>query len=337
MKKIIGGAKKFKDAYKTAIAVANSDANVLLLGESGTGKEIFAKIIHEESNRKDFPFVAINCSNLTNELLQSELFGHAKGAFTGAIHDKKGKIRLANKGTIFLDEIGELDISVQPKLLRVLQERVVEPLGSDEGSFSVDIRIIAATNRNLKERAEKKLFRQDLYYRLNVVNITLPPLRDRIDDIHALAEYFIKRAAAKLKLKAKPIDKYVIDIFKKYCWPGNIRELENLIERAMILSNDRITIHDIPQELKSNGLTEVALKKIDKRLWFELGRSWRITVEEYKSFFIEFELRRNGGNISRAADSLKGLNITRQNIRTHIRRFGSKSERETLEDENWLN
>jgi two-component system NtrC family response regulator len=223
-------------------------------GESGTGKELVAKSIHFNSSRREQPFIAVNCSALAENLLESELFGHEKGAFTGAVAMKKGRFELADGGTLFLDEIGELSSNLQVKMLRVLQEKVIERVGGIR-TISVDIRVIAATNKNIKEEMIKGRFREDLFYRLNVVHIVLPPLRDRTEDIRLLLDHFIRKyePERKLALPVKGVDQEVERLFFDYSWPGNVRELENLIERVMILCpNDVIQVSDLPQGFKDN-------------------------------------------------------------------------------------
>jgi two-component system response regulator HydG len=219
--------------------VAPTDATVLIIGESGTGKELIAKSIHENSPRKKGPFIAVNCAALNENIIESELFGHEKGAFTGAVAQKKGKFELANGGTIFLDEIGEMPLSTQVKLLRVIQEKCIERVGGEK-SIKIDVRIVAATNRDLKKMVDNGDFREDLYFRLNVFPVKVPPLRERIDELPLLIDFFIKKYAPKI---GKVIRGYSDSFFNKlkiYSFPGNIRELENIVERSIILSNDDI-------------------------------------------------------------------------------------------------
>lgn len=230
---IIGRSKKIKEVLSLAERVAKTDAPVLLLGESGTGKELIAKEIHCKSSRVSQPFISVNCAAIPENLFESELFGHKKGAFTGADRDKKGKISQAHKGTLFLDEVGELPENMQAKLLRFLQEKEIQPLGGLQ-TEKVDVRIVAATNRDLKDLVSKNLFREDLYYRLNVFPIYIPPLRERKEDIKELSEFFLKKYGYK-NLK---ITDNVLDALLKYTFPGNIRELENIIYRMAILSKD---------------------------------------------------------------------------------------------------
>ena len=251
---IIGKSKAIRDVFETIQKVAPSNATVLIEGESGTGKELVAKSIHFNSPRRNNPYIAVNCSALAESLLESELFGHEKGAFTGAVAKKKGRFELADGGTLFLDEIGELSQNLQVKLLRVLQEKAFERVGGIT-NVSVDIRVIAATNKNLKEEMINGRFREDLFYRLNVVHIVLPPLKNRTEDIRLLVNHFIEKYSSERKaaLPVKGVDQEVERLFYDYSWPGNIRELENLIERVMILCpNDVIRVSDLPQDFKNN-------------------------------------------------------------------------------------
>jgi len=250
----IAKSKAMEDIFKTIQKVAPSNATVLVEGESGTGKELAAKSIHFNSSRRDKPFIAVNCSALAENLLESELFGHEKGAFTGAVAMKKGRFELADSGTLFLDEIGELSANLQVKLLRVLQEKVFERVGGIR-PITVDIRVIAATNKNLKEEMINGRFRDDLFYRLDVVHIVLPPLRERREDIRLLVDHFIKKyeSERKLALPVKGVDQEVDRLFFDYSWPGNVRELENLIERVMILCpGDVIRVSDLPRGFTDN-------------------------------------------------------------------------------------
>jgi len=251
---IIGKSNAMKNVFETIRKISPSSATVLIEGESGTGKELVAKSIHFNSPRRDKPFIAVNCSALAENLLESELFGHEKGAFTGAISMKKGRFELADGGSLFLDEISELSPGLQVKLLRALQERNFERVGGVK-QILVDIRIIAATNRQLKEEVKQGRFREDLFYRLNVINIVIPPLRQRLEDIRLLVDHFIKKYTA--ERKAGPnitgVDTDVERLLYDYAWPGNVRELENAIERAMILcTEDKIRVFDLPREFKDN-------------------------------------------------------------------------------------
>lgn len=246
---IVGQSAPIHRAAEMAKKAAASRSTVLLLGESGTGKEVFARAIHSWSDRKNQPFIAINCVGLSKELLESELFGHEKGAFTGAVHLKKGKMELAHGGTVFLDEVGDISPEVQTKLLRFLQEREFERVGGTK-PIGVDVRIIAATNRDLHTAVQKGQFRHDLYYRLNVVPIALPPLRERKQDIPGLANYFMQRFAIETKKHFNEIAKEAEDRLAAYDWPGNVRELANVIERAVVLAaGPKITQDDLPPRI----------------------------------------------------------------------------------------
>ncbi len=250
----IGKSKPIRDVFETIRKVAPSNATVLIEGESGTGKELVAKSIHFNSPRRNKPFIAVNCSALAESLLESELFGHEKGAFTGAVARKKGRFELADSGTLFLDEIGELSQNLQVKLLRVLQEKTFELVGGTR-PITADIRIIAATNKILKEEMISGRFREDLFYRLNVVQIVLPPLKQRKEDIRLLVNHFIEKYVSERKVDVpiKGVDQEVDRLFFNYSWPGNVRELENLIERVMILCpNDTIRISDLPMDFRDN-------------------------------------------------------------------------------------
>lgn len=249
--KIIGNSIPLQQAITAARKVAVTDASVLLNGETGTGKEVFAQAIHANSNRSGQPFVALNCSSFSKDLLESELFGHKAGAFTGAVKDKKGLIDEAKGGTLFLDEIGELPIDLQPKLLRFLESGAYYRVG-DSKQQTADVRIIAATNRKLGQEEANGYFRSDLYYRIAVFTITIPSLRERIKDIPLLADYFLQVYTSKIPGNIKEIDEQAIAALKAHSWPGNIRELKNVIERAVILEEtEKITINSLPFELQN--------------------------------------------------------------------------------------
>src|SRR5687767_4260824 len=254
---VIGQSTEMNRALEVARKAAATRSTVLLLGESGTGKEIFARAIHKWSDRRSQPFIAINCVGLSRELLESTLFGHERGAFTGAVEQKKGKMELAHGGTVFLDEVGDISTELQTKLLRFLQEREFERVGGSR-PIRVDVRIIAATNRDLSAAVEKGVFREDLFYRLNVVSLKLPPLRDRKEDIPGLANYFLKRFALETK---KNFDGIADDALKKlvsYRWPGNVRELGNEIESALVLGKGpRLTLSDLPAKIISAPTSKV--------------------------------------------------------------------------------
>lgn len=240
---IIGNSIRMHEVMRLIAKVASSDTSVLLLGESGTGKELFARAIHKTSPRVDKPFIAINCAAIPHELLENELFGSEKGAFTSSNAKKMGKFEVANHGTVFLDEIGDMDPALQAKLLRVLQDRQFERLGGTQ-TIKVDVRVIAASNANLKEAIVEKRFREDLFYRLSVFPVTIPPLRDRRDDIPALAQHFLNKYCRKMGKQKMRVSKDTLNLMDKYNWPGNVRELENTIERAIILCDGKVINND---------------------------------------------------------------------------------------------
>lgn len=253
---IIGESAKIKKVFEIISNVSNTEANILIQGETGTGKELVARAIHYNSARKNYPFVKVDCAALTETLLESELFGHEKGAFTGAIKDRIGRFRTADHGTIFLDEIGNISLAVQAKLLRVLQDSEFEAVGGDK-PIKVDVRIIAATNADLEGNVEKGLFRRDLFYRLNVIRIFLPPLRERTDDIPLLASHFLSIHNEKNRKTVEGISREAINKLMSYTWQGNIRELENVIERAVILCKGKvIEPADIPLYQEKTGFPQ---------------------------------------------------------------------------------
>ncbi|MCX8031272.1 MAG: sigma-54 dependent transcriptional regulator [Thermodesulfovibrionales bacterium] len=248
---IVGKHPFIKTIIQEIKMIANSRSNVLILGETGTGKELIARAIHYNSDRALFPFIAINCGAIPEHLLESELFGHVKGAFTGAIHSKKGLFEEANRGTIFLDEIADLNLHLQVKLLRVLDDREIRPIGSLQ-SKKIDVRIIAATNIDLHSAVKEGKFREDLYYRLKVITLKLPPLRERGGDIELLAKHFLEKFSKELDKPVKTISEEALSILKKYPWPGNIRELQNIIERAVLLcETNTIEAKHLPDEIKN--------------------------------------------------------------------------------------
>ncbi|MDH3446452.1 MAG: sigma-54 dependent transcriptional regulator, partial [Deltaproteobacteria bacterium] len=290
---IIGQSKKIAEATDTAQKAAASNATVLLLGESGTGKEVFARAIHNWSERKSQPFVAINCVGLSKELLESELFGHEKGAFTGADQLKKGKMELANGGTVFLDEIGDVSSELQTKLLRFLQEREFDRVGG-QSPIRVDVRIIAATNRDLEGAVGAGRFRQDLYHRLNVIAITLPPLRERTEDIPPLSKYFLCRYALESKKNFTGITDDALGKLTAYNWPGNVRELANVIERAVVLGRGpEISLNDLPSRIIGTN-SRVSSKSL----------SYRDAMEAARHDLVVRALEKSGGNRVAAAKAL---------------------------------
>ncbi|RUA01449.1 MAG: sigma-54-dependent Fis family transcriptional regulator [Deltaproteobacteria bacterium] len=303
--RIVGNSPRMRFIYDLIRQVAKSDSSVLVTGESGTGKELIARAVHEESNRCDAPFVAINCGGIPETLMESELFGHKKGAFTGADREKPGLFQAAHHGSIFLDEIGELPIPVQVKLLRVIQERTLRPVGGNE-DISVDIRIISATNKNLEEEVIAGRFREDLFYRLNVIEIKVPPLRERKADLQLLAQHFLDKYAKKMGKEMTKISSYAIDLLTKYDFPGNVRELENLMERSVALSSTNILLPD-----------SLAMS-IHKRRWVEgtkdnkrydldevaNGVSLDVILADIERAYLKRALEESHGNKQKAAELL---------------------------------
>jgi DNA-binding NtrC family response regulator len=250
-REFVGVSPQMFSVFEMLKKVIPTRSNILILGESGTGKGMVAEVIHSSSQRKDMPFISINCSAIPENLLESELFGYKKGAFTGAASDKKGLITMADQGTLFLDEIGDMPLSLQAKVLKVIETGEVMPVGDTKSKY-VDVRIIAATNRNLEEQISKGLFREDLYYRLNVIEVKLPPLRERREDVLVLSRHFIRRYAAENSKKVSDITEAAAQVLNSYHWPGNIRELRNVIERAVVLaSSDRIGVQELPERIVS--------------------------------------------------------------------------------------
>lgn len=299
--KIIGESTKIQEVYKIIGRVANSKATVLLTGESGTGKGMVAKTIHYASDRREGPFIQINCGSIPEGLLESEIFGHEKGAFTGALFQKPGKFELAEGGTLFLDEIGEMSGNLQVKLLRVLQEKEFERVGGTK-TFRTNVRIIAATNRNLTKEISEKRFRKDLYYRLNVVSVCLPPLCERGEDIVLLANYFLKRFSGELGRSNMFFAPEVLDIFRNYSWPGNIRELENAVEHAIIMSSTRVILPEhLPLSIKVDDVegTDKIIQENDD------FRPLREILLETEKRYISKALERTGGNHTHTAKLLQ--------------------------------
>ena len=287
-----GKSRAFKSLVERAGQAAGSDATVLILGESGTGKEVVAQYIFANSKRVHQPFITVNCAAIPESLLEAELFGYKKGAFTGAYQDKKGKFLEANGGTIFLDEIGEMPLHVQPKLLRILQEGEISPVGGS--AQKVDVRIVAATNKNLRKQIEAGLFREDLFYRLNVIPLMIPPLRQRPEDLNALIAFFITKYCKKNKKDNLSLSADALRIMENYSWPGNVRELENAIERAVILClGHQVTPEDLPDELSNAGGAESQVF---------IGKG--MTLEEIEMAVIQSALKRNHGDKAKTAEDL---------------------------------
>lgn len=306
-RQMVGISPPFKKMMMLINKIAATDATILLIGESGTGKELVARLVLEKSLRADHEFIAINCAAIPRDLLESELFGHVKGAFTGAVRDKKGKFELANGGTLFLDEVSELAIDLQAKLLRVLQEKTVEPVGS-ESSREIDIRLIAATNTNLKERVSQGRFREDLFYRLNVIPISLPTLRERKEDIPILVNEFLTRFGGGTDLTVTP---QLMARLTEYSWPGNIRELENMIERMVVLrKTNNLDIDDFPDDLqKTATFSEPLIKKDDEN---------HLTFREAETKLIIEALEKCGWNRTKTA---RYLNMPRHILIYRLKKY----------------
>jgi two-component system response regulator HydG len=309
--KTIGKSSKMNELFDILSLVAPTDATVLILGESGTGKELVANSIHQNSTRAAQPFIKVSCAALPETLLESELFGHERGAFTGAISRREGRFQLAHRGTIFLDEVAEMSPTTQMKLLRVLQEKEFEPLGSSR-TVKVDVRVIAASNKDLQREAKEGRFREDLFYRLNVVPISLPPLRERREDIPALAAHFFATYRDKNRKQLNAISNKAMDLLMRYDWPGNIRELENCVERAVILARGEIIAPaDLPPAIQ-------ALTSSDREVQgLELPSG--ISIQEVEKALILKTLEDTGGNRSRAAEI---LGINRRTLQNKLKEYG---------------
>lgn len=333
---IIGTSQPMQELYKMLGRVAPSDVTVLITGESGTGKELVARAIHVNSPRLGKPFLALNCAAIPRELLESELFGHEKGSFTGATDRKTGKFEQANGGTLFLDEIGDMPLDLQAKLLRVLQEREITRTGGNT-AIAVDVRIVAATNQELREKVRKKMFREDLFYRLNVVPIALPPLRERREDIPQLIEYFINRAHQDLGVPARGCTEEALALLKRYDWPGNVRELENAIQRAALLSPDQLlTGGDFPDLLAGGGREEndcsletLIANKLRSSLMpmevNELDNLYDMVLHQMERPLIRIILEKTRQNQVRAAEI---LGINRNTLRKKIQTLGIEVRKE---------
>jgi len=290
-KTLIGASKSIQHIEQTIRTIAKEKVTVLIYGETGTGKEVVAKAIHENSNRKNHLFVAINCAAIPADILESELFGHEKGAFTGALKERIGKFELANEGTLFLDEITEMPMPLQAKLLRALQENTIEKVGSNK-PIQLDIRVIAATNRDPLLAVKSGLLREDLYYRLNVFNITVPPLRERIEDIPLLAKYFLQKRGCEITQDA-------IKMLQSYPWPGNVRELENVLERASIVCDQKkIALKDLPYDIQASNPS-------DRHANFQGNLSIPTAVEQLEKQMIIQALETTSGNKSKASKLLE--------------------------------
>lgn len=303
--RFVGMSSEMQRVYRRILQVAPTDSTVLISGESGTGKELVARAIHSNSQRREQPFVAVDCTSLAENLLESELFGHVKGSFTGAIHTKTGLFKVADHGTLFLDEIGNLSLSIQAKLLRVLQSREVTPIGSTQ-SIAIDIRLVAASNRSLREMVARGEFREDLFFRLNIIPVELPPLRERQGDIKLLAVHFLKRFADEFGRDVRSFAPDALERLEHYPFPGNVRELENLVERATVLAAGQLIRRE---DLELNTPEDVVVSNSDIPQSFdELKERKRVlreqAVEPLERAFLIDALNRNDWNITRAAQEV---------------------------------
>jgi two-component system NtrC family response regulator len=313
---IVAYSDKMEKILSTALRVADSKATVLLRGESGTGKEVLAKAIHYSSRRNDNTFIAVNCAALNENLLESELFGHEKGAFTGADKQKRGRFEIADGGTLFLDEIGDLPLSTQVKLLRVLQEEQFERVGGTQ-TIGVDVRVITATNKNLEEMIKEGKFREDLYYRINVVSVTIPPLRDRKEDIIHLINHFICKYKSESGKENLEFSREATDLLMKYNYPGNIRELENIVHHSVVLARGNvISSSDLPQNLINSGVKENSFEANSNETLPE-------QVEKLEKMLVLNALKRTNNNQLRAA---KLLGISERNLRYRLEKWGFKNK-----------
>ncbi len=318
---ILGQSKSLLYVLDMASRAARATSTVLIRGETGTGKELLAKAVHFNSRRKERPFVTINCGAIPKDLLESELFGHVKGSFTGALANKRGKVELADGGTLFLDEIGELPLELQVKLLRLIQQGEVEKLGIT-GVTKIDVRIIAATHRNLQAMVEDGTFREDLYYRLAVIPLELPPLRDRADDVPELVQYFFVKAKEKQGRPELVLPPRLLSYFSGYTWPGNVRELENIIERIVVLTRgDEITLNDLPDFLRRERQPAEALH-------LDLPPQG-ISLEGVEKDLIVRALEKFHGNQTHAAQY---LDISRKTLIYRMEKFGLRKEQGASED-----
>lgn len=307
--KFLGESKSIKDIKERINIVAKTDSTVLIRGESGTGKELVAELIHKNSLRKGKPFIKVNCAALSENILESELFGHEKGAFTGALYERKGRFELANKGTIFLDEIGDISLDTQTKLLRVIQEKEFERVGSSK-TIKTDFRLIVATNRNLEEEVEKGNFREDLYYRINVIPICVPPLRERKEDIILLFNYFIEKFSKEMRKDISNISQKARKLLMSYKWPGNVRELRNICERLVVFTQgDTIDESYLPMEFFYKDEFFNNKKILDLKE----------ARDNFEKKFIQESLIRNKGNVSKTAEE---IGIARKNLYEKINKYG---------------
>jgi len=307
---IIGESTAIKTILAEVRKVTDTRSNVLLLGETGTGKELFARVIHHNSSRRDMPFVPINCSAIPENLLETELFGHLRGAFTGAVASKKGLLEEADGGTVFLDEIGDMSLPLQAKLLRVIEDQVIRPVGSTKG-MKVEIRFVSATNRDLRAAVREGSFREDLYYRINVITLQIPPLRDRKDDIRNLVKHYLNKYVHEMGKQVKDIAPQALEVMANYPWPGNVRELQNVVERAILIADgETITLECLPEGVKAgDGFQQTVSDQ-------------KLTIEDYTKAFIQrYQVEHNEQQI---ADM---LGITRKSLWEKRKKWGIPRER----------
>lgn len=315
---IIGSSKPMLNIFEMIKRVAPTGSNILITGESGTGKELVAKAIHYNSDRKDGPFVSVNCGAIPEDLIESEMFGHVKGSFTGAVRDKKGHFEMANGGTLFLDEIGELPLSMQATLLRTLSDGSFTPVGADE-SLKCDVRIVVATNRNLEDEVRDQNFREDLYFRLNVINIRLPSLRERRDDIPMLVDYFVETFSKSFGKKISAIPSETLKLLESYGWPGNVRELENVIERMMALEGSQsLTVEGVPEHIREPMKPRFE-SLVDLLRWDKSGVELEEILSKIEREYLLKAIEEGGGSRKKAA---KLLNVTMRSLRYRLEKFG---------------
>jgi two-component system response regulator PilR (NtrC family) len=314
MGEIVGTSRRMQEVFELIRRAAPARTNILVVGESGTGKELVAREIHRLSPRREQPFVPVHTSAIPSELLESTLFGHVKGAFTGAVQSRKGLFEAAHEGTLFLDEVGTVSLETQTKMLRVIQEREIRRVGGVE-SKSVDVRLVAATNVDLRREVEQGRFREDLYYRLNVISIEMPPLRERREDIPSLAAHFLRIYAEENQREVTGFAPQTMDALTEYSWPGNVRELENVVERAVVLCRgDTIELDELPQALRGGGSASFPVDEIPSD-----GIDFRTAVAGYQAHLIREALRRSGGVQRRAA---KLLDLSPTTLNEMIHRLG---------------
>ncbi len=318
---LIGSGREMERVFETIKKVCQTDLTVLVRGESGTGKELVAQALHERSERRDRPFVAVNCAAISRELVESELFGHEKGAFTGADARRQGKFEVAEGGTIFLDEIGDMPLQTQAKVLRVLQERQLERVGGNR-PLAINVRVVAATHRDLEAEVEAGRFREDLYYRLKVIELQLPPLRDRLEDLPALVDRFLTQLSSRLGREKVQVSKEALRKLSSHAWPGNVRELRNVTEQSAVLCEGRlVTAQDV--QLGARGKAPAAAAKPAPGVTFQAAK--KAAVERFERAYLLEALRQHQGNISRTAEA---IGMVRQSLQQKIKELG-------LYDEDW--